>query len=59
MAPIVDEIRENRLRWFGHILRREGTAAVRVVKVIYVERTRGTGDQIRDEGIENAVWGRV
>jgi len=32
VISIVDKMRENRLKWFGHILRREKTETVRLVK---------------------------
>jgi len=32
VAPIVEKMRENRLRWLGHALRREKTEAVSVTK---------------------------
>lgn len=32
MASIVDKMQENRLRWLGHVLRREKTEEVRFVK---------------------------
>jgi len=34
-------MRENRFRWLGHVLRREKTKAVKLVKEIYVEGKRG------------------
>jgi len=40
VAPIVDKMRENRLRWLGHILRREKTEAVSVKKNISVDGKR-------------------
>jgi hypothetical protein len=41
VALIVDKMRENRLRWFGHMMRREETKAVKVVMKIIVEGKRG------------------
>jgi hypothetical protein len=43
VASMVDNMRENRLRWFGHVMRREETKAVRVVIKMNVERKRGRG----------------
>ena len=43
VASIVDKMRENRLRWLGHVLRREETEAVRLVKEMYVDGKRGRG----------------
>jgi len=43
MASIVDEMRENRLRWLGHIIRREKTEAVSVTKNMSVDGKRGRG----------------
>jgi len=37
VASIVDEMRENRLKWLGRILRSEETVTVRLVKETYVE----------------------
>ena len=43
VASIVGKLRENRLRWFGHVKRREETEAVRVVMEMNVEGKRGRG----------------
>jgi len=40
VASIVDEMRENRLRWLGHVLRRQEGKAMRSVKEIYVEERK-------------------
>ena len=37
VAPIEDKMRENRLRWFGHIRRRPMDAPVRRVEKIDIE----------------------
>lgn len=37
VAPIVDKIRENRLRWFGRVIRSEEVKAVRAVMKMEVE----------------------
>ncbi|XP_035832026.1 uncharacterized protein LOC118481045 [Helianthus annuus] len=37
VASITDKIKEGRLRWFGHVKRRQTTAPVRVVETINVE----------------------
>jgi hypothetical protein len=37
VATIVDKMRENRLRWFGHLMRRQETKVVRAVMKINVE----------------------
>jgi hypothetical protein len=37
LALIVDKMRENRLKWFGHMVKREGTKAVRVFMEMNVE----------------------
>lgn len=37
----MEKIRENRLRCPEHVLRREETEVVRVIKEIYVERKKG------------------
>ena len=43
MASISDKIREGRLRWFGHVRRRQNTAAVRAVETLVVEGKRSRG----------------
>jgi len=37
VASIVDKMCENRLRWLGHVLRREKTEAVSVTKNMSVD----------------------
>jgi hypothetical protein len=37
----MDKMRENRVRWFGHVIRREETKAARVVMKINIERNKG------------------
>jgi len=37
VAPIVDKICENRLKWLGHVLRREKIEAVSVTKNMSVD----------------------
>ncbi|KAL4135686.1 hypothetical protein QTP88_007282 [Uroleucon formosanum] len=43
VASIVDKVRENKLRWLGHVMRREETSAVRVVMKINIEGKRERG----------------
>jgi len=43
VTSIVVKIKENRLRWFGHVMRREETKAVKVVMKMNVEGKRGRG----------------
>ena len=43
VSSIVEKMRENRLRWFGHVRRREETEAVRVVMDMNVVGKRGRG----------------
>ena len=44
VAPIDDKLRENRLRWFGHICRRPTDAVVRRSDMIIGnDNTRGRG----------------
>ncbi|KAJ0888605.1 putative reverse transcriptase domain-containing protein [Helianthus annuus] len=59
VASISDKIREGRLRWFGHVKRRQTTAPVRVVETLTVEGKRGRGrpkltweEQIRHDLLE-------
>jgi len=41
VAPIIDKMRENRLRWLGLVLRIEKTEAVSVTENMSVEEKRG------------------
>jgi hypothetical protein len=50
-VSIEDKRRENRLRWFGYVMRREKTKAVRVVIKTNVEGKKQ--DQKRFDMIEN------
>ena len=50
VASIVDKLRENRLRWLGHVLRREETEAVKLVREKHVVGKRG-------RGIPKKKWG--
>ncbi|XP_050534488.1 uncharacterized protein LOC126901782 [Daktulosphaira vitifoliae] len=43
VTSIVDKMRENRLRWFGHVMRREELEAIRTVIAMNVEGRRGRG----------------
>ena len=43
MTDIVDKMREARLRWFGHMLRREGDEPAKMALEIKVEGHRGRG----------------
>ena len=43
MLPIVQVIKKNKLRWFGHVMRREEDATLRVVMKIKMKGTRPTG----------------
>ena len=44
VAPIEEKIRENRLRWFGHIQKRLINASVRKSDAIHIEgNARGRG----------------
>ena len=59
VGVIQDKIKEGRLRWFGHVKRRETTAPVRVVETLTVEGRRGRGrpkltwdEQIRHDLLE-------
>jgi len=57
VALIADKIRGNRLRWFGHVMWRKETKAVRVVMKINVEGERGRGRPIKRwlDTIENDI----
>jgi len=41
VASIVDKMRENRLKWAEHVLKREETETERSVKGMYIEGKRG------------------
>lgn len=43
MASIVNTIRENLIRWFRHVLRRDEADAVKLVKKMYVIGKNGRG----------------
>jgi len=43
VASLVDNMTENRLRWFGCVIRRENLEAVRTVMAMNVEGKRGRG----------------
>lgn len=43
VACIVDKIKEGRLRWFGHVKRRNLTSPVRTVENLIVEGRRSRG----------------
>ena len=54
VAPIEDEMRETRLRWFGHVKRRSVEAPVRRCKMINIpegRRGRGRSKKSLDEVI--------
>jgi len=37
----LDKLRENRLKWFSHVIRREESEAVRTVMEMNIEKRRG------------------
>jgi hypothetical protein len=43
VASIVNKMRENRLRWFGHVMKRKETKAVRLDMKMNIEGKRGRG----------------
>ena len=55
VAPISSKMRENRLRWFGHVQRKTLYAPVRSIKSIIVEgkRSRGRPRRTWEEQIKN------
>ena len=53
VAPIEDKMRENRLRWFGHILQRPLDATVRNSNFLLVH---GNG---RDRGRSKITWTEI
>lgn len=40
---MVAKMRENRLKWFGHMMKREETETIRVIMRINLEGRRGRG----------------
>jgi Reverse transcriptase (RNA-dependent DNA polymerase). len=53
VAPIQDKLRENRLRWFGHVKRRPITAPVRKSELINI------AGNARGRGRPKLTWGEV
>lgn len=53
----MDKIRENRLRQFGYVMRKEISKAVRMIMEMYVEekRERGRLEKKRLDAIENDI----
>lgn len=47
MVSIVKKIKENRLKWFGNILRKEEIESVRLVMRMFVKGKRGIESQRR------------
>jgi len=39
----MDKMRVNRLRWFGHVMRRKDSEAIRIVMELTVEERKGKG----------------
>ena len=58
VAPISEKMRENRLRWFGHVQKKTFDALVRRVESIIVEgkRSRGRPRRTWDEQIRVALY---
>jgi hypothetical protein len=48
-------MRENRLRWFGHVMSQEETKAVRVVCKLTLKRKQKEEDQKRDCWIQSRM----
>jgi len=48
VASIVNSMRENRLKWFGRVMRKQETEAVRVVMEIVVQGKSGRERPKRD-----------
>lgn len=42
-ASILDKVRENRLRWFGHVLKREKSKAIGTIMEMNVKRKKKRG----------------
>jgi len=43
VASIMDRMRGNRLRWVGHVMRRENSNVLKTVMEMNIEGRRGTG----------------
>ncbi|XP_022008021.1 uncharacterized protein LOC110907334 [Helianthus annuus] len=56
VASVSDKITEGRLRWFGHVRRRQTSARVRVVETLTVEGIRSRG---RPKLTWNSILGRI
>ncbi|KAI0524286.1 hypothetical protein KFK09_003652 [Dendrobium nobile] len=58
VAPVKDKIRENRLRWLGHIKRRPSDDPVRRVDILYltyVKKGRGRSKKTWLDNIRNDI----
>lgn len=55
MVPIVNNIRENRIRWLWHVLRKEKTGAVRVVRE-FILKGRGKEEDQKNGGGYSREW---
>ncbi|XP_063383454.1 uncharacterized protein LOC134669431 [Cydia fagiglandana] len=43
VAPIAEKVKEGRLRWYGHVMRRDDSYSVKTVLNISTQRSRGRG----------------
>ena len=48
VAPLSAKMRENRLRWFGHVQRKTHDAPVRRIECIIVEGKRSLGSDLHE-----------
>ena len=57
VAPLLAKMRENRLRWFGHVQRKTQDAPVRRIEYIIVEfkRSRGGPKRMWEEQIKSDI----
>lgn len=47
IAPIFEKMRENHLKWFEHVYRRQKTAPVRKIERMYLQGTRERGRPLK------------
>ena len=56
MAPIIDKLRHNRLKWYGHIVRWSVNGLINRVEAFHVEkhrRERGRPKKYLEETLQN------
>ncbi|XP_061710677.1 uncharacterized protein LOC133520321 [Cydia pomonella] len=46
VAPIAEKVKEGRLKWYGHVMRRDDSYSVKTVLNISTQRSRGRGRRL-------------